>query len=216
MKFPNDTDRISIVGTTGSGKTVAGLYHLSHRDLENSIWYVYDFKRDDLINGIPDIQHVALSDKLAERPGVYVVHPRPGNEDAVEDHMLRIWDQEDIGVYVDEGYMIGQRSPAFRALLTQGRSKHIPMIVLSQRPVYMDRFVFSESQFFQVFRLQHEDDISSTEKFIPYNLKARLPRYHSYYYDVVDDKLVVLSPVPDYDAIRDTFATKLHMVRKVI
>jgi hypothetical protein len=216
MNSPGDTDRISIVGTTGSGKTVAGLYHLSRRAVDSKTWIIYDFKRDDLINGIPSFQHIDLSSKLPERPGVYVVHPHPGGEDAVEDHMLRIWKEEDIGVYVDEGYMVGQRSPAFRALLTQGRSKHIPMIVLSQRPVYMDRFVFTESQYFQVFRLQHEDDIKTTEKFIPRDLSVRLPTYHSYYYDAVNDSLIVLKPAPDYDAIRDTFETKLYKMRKVI
>lgn len=216
MIFPGDTDRLSIVGATGSGKTVAGMYHLSRRDLERKTWIVYDFKRDELINDIENAQHIELASKLPDRPGLYIVHPRPGEEDAVDEHMFRIWDQENIGVYVDEGYMIGQKSPGFRALLTQGRTKQIPMIVLSQRPVYMDRFVFSESQFFQVFRLQHDDDISSAQKFIPYDLSKRLPRYYSYYYDAVSDRLVVLTPVPDKDAILDTFDTKLHKLRKVI
>jgi hypothetical protein len=216
MKFPDDTQRITIVGATGSGKTFAGMYQLSRRDLYTQTWIVYDFKRDDLINEIEGAQHIRLDEKLPERPGVYVVHPVPGNEEYVNDHMFRVWERENIGVYVDEGYMIGNNSPAFRALLTQGRSKHIPMIVLSQRPVYMDRFVFSESEFFQVFRLQHEDDIRSAQKFIPYSLSTRLPPYYSYYYDVVDDRLVVLSPVPDRDAILDTFKTKLHQNRKVI
>jgi hypothetical protein len=216
MNFPGDQDRLTIVGATGSGKTQAGMYHLSRRPLQSQIWMVYDFKNEDLINEIEGAQHVSLDTKLPERPGLYVVHPRPGQEDMVDDHMYQIWSRENIGVYVDEGYMIGNRSNGFRALLTQGRSKHIPMIVLSQRPVYMDRFVFSESQFFQVFRLQHNDDITNAQKFIPYDLSERLPRYHSYYYDVVNDKLVVMSPVPDRDAILDTFSTKLHQMRKVI
>jgi|HubBroStandDraft_5_1064220.scaffolds.fasta_scaffold31237_4 hypothetical protein len=216
MNFPGDTDRLTIVGATGSGKTQAGMYHLSRRNIDTGIWIVYDFKRDELINEIESAQHIEMTSPLPERPGLYVVHPRPGNEDVVDEHMFRIWDRENIGVYVDEGYMVGNRSAGFRALLTQGRSKHIPMIVLSQRPVYMDKFVFSESQFFQVFRLQHDDDVSSAQKFIPFDLSERLPQYHSYYYDVVSNRLVVLSPVPDRDAILDTFATKLHQTRKVI
>ena len=216
MNFPGDTDRLTIVGATGSGKTVAGMYHLSRRPLDRQIWIVYDFKRDDLINEIESAQHVALDSPLPDRPGLYIVHPRPGEEDAVDAHMFAIWERENIGVYVDEGYMIGSNSAGFRALLTQGRSKHIPMITLSQRPVYMDRFVFSESQFFQVFRLQHNDDVKSAQKFIPHDLSKLLPRYHSYYYDAVDNRLVVLSPVPDRDAILDTFDSKLQRLRKVI
>jgi hypothetical protein len=216
MNFPGDTDRISIIGATGTGKTYAGMWHLSRRNFDSKVWIVYDFKRDELINDVQSAQHVDLNSPLPERPGLYVVHPHPGTEGLVDDHMFRIWERENIGVYVDEGYMVGQRSEGFRALLTQGRSKHIPMIINSQRPVYMDRFVFSESQFFQVFRLQHNDDISSAQKFIPHDIQKRLPRYHSYYYDVVSDRLVVLSPVPDRDAILDTFETKLYQHRKVV
>lgn len=216
MNLPGDTDRLTIVGATGSGKTQAGMWHLSQRPLDQQIWIVYDFKRDDLINEIELAEHINLQDKLPERPGLYIAHPVPGSEGAVDDHMWRIWQRENIGLYIDEGYMIGQNSAPFRALLTQGRSKHIPMITLSQRPVYMDRFAFSESEYFQVFRLQHNDDIKNAQKFIPRDISKRLDRYHSYYYDVVNDRLAVVTPVPDRQAILDTFETKLHRFRKVI
>lgn len=216
MNFPGDEDRITIVGATGSGKTVAGMWHLSRRDLSSKPWFIYDFKREELINSVESAEHVDMASPLPERPGLYIVHPHPGQEALVEDHMFRIWERENIGVYIDEGYMIGNNSAAFRALLTQGRSKHIPMIINSQRPVYMDRFVWSESQYYQVFRLQHNDDIKSAQKFIPRDISARIPRYHSYYYDVVNDRLVILKPVPDADAILDTFETKLYARKKVI
>lgn len=213
---PGDRDRFTIVGTTGSGKTFAGMYHLSRRNYDVKPWIIYDSKNDELINSIESAQHISLTEKLPERPGVYIVHPVPGEEDLVDDHMMRIWAAENIGVYVDEGYMIGNKSKGFRALLTQGRSKRIPMIILSQRPVYMDRFVFTESQFFQVFRLQHADDITSTQKFIPKDITTRLPKYYSYWYDVSDDNLVVVSPSPDEAAILDTFDARIPRMRKVI
>jgi hypothetical protein len=216
MKFPGDTDRLSIVGATGSGKTMAGLFHLSRRNIDTKPWIVYDFKFDELINEIPHAQSLPLNAKLPEQPGVYIVRPRIGQDELVDEHMMRIWEAEDIGVYVDEGYMVGNRSNGFRALLTQGRTKHIPMIVNSQRPVYMDRFVFTESQYFQIFRLQHDDDIINAQKFIPYDISKRLPQFHSYYYDAVSDRMIVLSPVPDRNAILDTFDTKLQRLRKVI
>lgn len=216
MNFPGDTDRLTIVGATGSGKTIAGLYHLSRRNIDQKPWIVYDYKYDATINAIEGAQHVSLNSKLPERPGLYIVHPSPSDDVLVDAHMMQIWAREDMGVYVDEGYMVGNKSPAFRALLTQGRSKHIPMIINSQRPVYMDRFVFTESQFIQVFRLQHDDDIASAQKFIPYDLSERLPRFHSYYYDVIENKVITLRPVPDENAILDTFDMKLSKLRKVI
>lgn len=216
MNFPGDKDRLTIVGATGSGKTVAGCWHLSRRNYDQKPWVVYDFKYDELIGQIEGAHQISLTEKLPDKPGIYIVHPAPGDEPLVDEHMWSIWRKENVGVYIDEGYMIGANSKGFRALLTQGRSKHIPMIILSQRPVYMDRFVFSESQFFQVFRLQHSDDIANAQKFIPFDLSERLPIYSSYYYDVANNKLVVLSAVPDEMAILDTFDARIPKMRKVI
>lgn len=214
--MPGDKDRFTIVGATGSGKTIAGLWNLSRRNYDTKPWIIYDFKYEEAINAIEGAQHIGLTQPLPERPGIYIVHPRPGDEVDVDAHMVAIWERENIGVYIDEGYMIPKNSAGFRMLLTQGRSKHIPMIILSQRPVYMDRFVFSESQFFQVFRLQHSDDVQNAQKFIPHDISERLPPFNSYYYDVGNDKLVVLQAVPDSNAILDTFDTRIPKMRKVI
>ena len=216
MNGPGDRDRFAIVGTTGSGKTYAGMYNLSHRNYDVKPWIIYDFKNDELINEIPGAQHISLTEKLPTRPGVYIVHPVPGEEELVDEHMMQIWAQENTGVYIDEGYMIPKNSRGFTSILTQGRSKHIPVITLSQRPVYMNRFVFTEAQYLQIFRLQHADDIATTQKFIPHDLSGRLPMYHSYWYDVANDKLVAVGPVPDSDAILDTFDTRMPRMRKVI
>lgn len=216
MRLPNDQQRLTIVGATGSGKTQAALWHLSKRNFDEKPWIIYDFKIDEMINTIEGLQEIALEDPLPERPGLYIVHPTPYQEEQVEAHMLRIWEKENIGVYVDEGIMVGTNNRGFRLLLTQGRSKHIPMITLSQRPVWLDRYVFSESEFYRVFRLQHVKDVASVEQFIPHDLSERLPEYHSYYYDVPADELVVANPVPDESIIMDTFDMKLSRLKKVV
>jgi hypothetical protein len=61
-----------------------------------------------------------------------------------------VWAQENTGIYIDEGYMLGVRNPALNACLTQGRSKRIEMMILSQRPVWMSKFVFSESNYLRL------------------------------------------------------------------
>lgn len=216
MRLPNDTQRITVLGATGSGKTIAGLWHLSRRRFDQMPWVLYDFKLDDTIMSIEGADTISLSDPIPERPGIYIVHPLPDQQDAVAEHMTRIWQQENTGVFIDEGFMIGNNNTGFRYLLTQGRSKHIPMIINSQRPVWIDRFVFSESDFIQMFRLQHRKDIATVEQFVPHNLTRRLPEFHSYYYDVHSDKLVVMEPTPDREALLDTFYTKLRRLKKVV
>ena len=216
MKLPGDTDRISIVGTTGSGKTHAALWQLSTRDFDRKPWVILDYKGDDLLNSIEGAQHITLESEAPRYPGIYIVHPNPGEEPEVEAFLWRLWQQENVGIYIDEGVMIGNGNDAYRACLTQGRSKHIPMIVLCQRPVWIDQFTFSESDFYQVFRLGWLKDVKKMEEFIPYGLQRPIPKFYSYYYDREDNKMVVLRAVPDRDAILDTFDLKLSKLTKVI
>lgn len=217
ISFPDDTQRLSIIGSTGSGKTNAAMWHLSHRRFDLMPWVIYDFKRDESIEAAPYFREITL-EEIPVRPGVYVVHPLPDDYEPVENHMQEIWKRGHMGVYIDEGYMIGRNNRAFRNLLTQGRSRGIPMIILSQRPVWMDRFVFSESEYFQVFRLQHKMDRKKVQEFFPpeTNLEERLPEFHSRYYDVKANKVTKLYPVPNIDAIYRTFDLRLRRERAVI
>lgn len=222
FRFPNDQQRLVIFGATGSGKTNAAMWQLSERNFHVKPWIIYNFKNDELIDGIEGTQPLELGAPLPQRPGIFVVHPYPGQEQEVDDQLTEIWHQENIGVYVDEGFMIPRNSQGFRRLLTQGRSKHIPMITNTQRPVWMDRFVISEAEFYQVFRLQHRKDLQAVQEFVPnpdpdkdHPLDERLPEYWSFYYDVGRNQLMKIRPVPDPDAIADTFDMRLRQIRKV-
>lgn len=215
MRFPGDEDRHSIVGATGSGKTVSAVWNLSHRNFHTMPWMIYNFKADKNIDGIPHAAHIGV-DEVPVRPGVYIVSPSPNDSESVEQQMWSIWQRGGIGVYVDEGYMIKKNNSAFRALLTQGRSRQIPMMILSQRPVWLDPFVFSESDYYQIFRLQRLKDTKHVEDFIPGNIRHRLPQYHSYYYDVGSNELVVLRPVPPMEEIYKTFDARLGKRKTVV
>jgi hypothetical protein len=204
------------VGANGSGKTYAALWHLSRRSYDVMPWIIYDFKYDENINKIEGANHFTVDDPVPIQPGIHICHPHPSQLEEVERQLWEIWENENTGVYIDEGYMMGNNNKAFRALLTQGRSKHIPVIILSQRPVWMDRFVFSESMFFQIFRLQNVKDYKVVEGFVPADLSKRLPPYHSYYYDVGADKLSVLKPVPKIEEIISVFNSRLPNLKKVV
>ena len=222
MRLPDNSQRLAVMGRTGSGKTQAALWHLSERGFDRMPWVIYNFKRDPLIASMPGFQEMPLDD-LPIEPGVYVVNPLPSDSEAVEAQLWAIWERGEIGVYVDEGYMMGRDNEPFNALLTQGRSKTIPMIILTQRPAWITRFVYSESDFYQVFHLNDRRDRKTVQEFISGDLESRLPEFYSYYYDVGDDSLSVLKPVPSQAAIAATFHARLEpivpqevMGRKVI
>lgn len=218
MRRPNDTQRLSIVGRTGSGKTQSAAWFLSKASYDYMPWVVYDFKRDRLLGKIGEMkgtEHIETTE-VPTKPGIYFVHPHPDDIEPVNAQLAGIWAQQDTGVFVDEGYMVSQGSNSrswLRALLTQGRSMYIPMIILSQRPVWMDRFVFSESDFYQVFALNHSGDRKKIMEYIPADLDERLPDYHSYYYDVAADETVVLRPVESEEKILARFDERLDAMR---
>jgi hypothetical protein len=187
-----------IYGQTGSGKTNAALWHLAESEQYMQMPYlILDYKGDPLIAGV-QATPLRLGARMPGEPGLYVARPLPETDDAwVEDLLESVWQRGNTGVFVDEGYMLGARSKWFNAVLTQGRSKGIPLITLTQRPVWLSRFVISEAGFHQVFFLSDESDRDIVQRFIPHDVtERRLPRYHSYYYAVADDEFLTLGPVP--------------------
>jgi hypothetical protein len=220
FRLPNDTQHIAIMGRNGTGKTWAGVWHLSMRPFHKKPFLILNFKDDELINEIPHARHITPSE-FPKYPGIYNVHALPGEEDLVEALLMRAWASEDVGVFVDEAYMLtpnGRFNRGFRYLLTQGRSKHIPLITLSQRPLWVDRFVFSESTFFQVFALSDERDRDTVASFVPGDFDYQLPPYHSWYYDVGANqgqgKVTVMGPVPGKQKMLDDFDAKMKLVTR--
>jgi hypothetical protein len=217
MRLPNDTQHIAIVGRNGSGKSQAAVWHLANRSWDLQPWVIYDYKRDELIGGIPGAKIWPVESRPPNEPGIFIVQPRPDDILPVALQMESIWENENTGVYVDEGYMVcspERPNPAFRALLTQGRSKHCPIIINSQRPVWLDRFVFSEATFFQVFALNDKRDRQTMRAFIPADLETKLPDYHSYYHDVGMDETIVLKPVPNKSGIYSIFQNRLDEIER--
>ena len=210
MQFPDDTQRLVVVGPTGSGKTHVAVWHLSHRDYHLMPWVIINYKRERIIDSIPGALFIDLKE-APTRPGIYIVHPIPVEDDeAVELFLREIWKRGEIGIFIDEGLMMGQRNASYRLLLTQGRSLYCPMIVCTQRPSWIDRFTFSEGDFYQVFGMRHEDDIDALSKSIPgYAEQKPLPRFHSYYYNVAEDSLLAIGPVVKLDTIMATFDRRL-------
>ena len=209
MKFPDDTQRHAIVGRTGSGKTQAALWALQKRSYTAMPWIIIDYKGDSGIAKIPGLKEINVNRAPPKHAGLYVVRPFPDVDDEALDNMMwKIWANGKTGVFLDEGYMISRYNKAYRALLTQGRSKRIPIITLSQSPAWISPFIFRESEFIQMFHLQTPADKQRMGEFIPGADPSALDKYHSYYFNVLDYELTHLSPVPKLGEILDRFDQK--------
>lgn len=208
FRLPGARDRLCVLGRTGSGKTHCAAWVLSHSNWPAIPWIIIDYKRDPLIAQIPQLEELRLGSKLPRLPGLYVVHPRPDQEAEVEALLWDVWRRGRVGLWVDEGHILPDKG-ALQALLSQGRSKSIPVIILSQRPVWLNRFALSESGFFSVFSMNDKRDRQTIQSFLPeIDLETRLPARHSYWYDVAEDRAFLMRPVPDSDDILNRFVDR--------
>lgn len=217
--IPNDvprlmgvSDRTAIIGATGTGKTVFAKYILSKQDFSPRSksampWIILDFKREDFNS----IKAEAIGYEIPKKPGLYILQPHLNDEKDLHDFLWDIWNHGRIGIFCDEGYMIPAMNcqKPFRAILTQGRSKKIPMINLSQRPVQIDRFILSEAQFIQVFHLNDVRDYDTVEGLMPSIYELDLPEFHSWYWDVKRKSLIQFSPAPPPEEIEKEINQKL-------
>jgi DNA helicase HerA-like ATPase len=204
FRLPGARDRLAIMGRTGSGKTHFANWVLSGQNWPFVPWVIVDYKYDSLIGDIPGLEEIGLDGKIPKHPGLYVVHPRPDEIEEVERFLWKIWERGRTGVYVDEGHILPDKG-SLQALLTQGRSKSIPMVILTQRPAWVNRFVFSEADFYSVFHLNDKRDRQTIASFVPVDLERSLPQRHSHYYDISRDRAFHMLPVPGRPTILDRF-----------
>lgn len=210
VKWPGPTDRVAVLGRTGSGKTTLAAWLLSGHDFDAQPALIVNTKGDKLLNEIAAMDGVVTIDVATQTPGergLYHVRPNPDQAQELNELFRRVWEKENCLVYIDEGYMV-EIPDWFNALLTQGRSKHISMIVLSQRPAWISKYVFSECDFISLFNLQIADDRKTAAGFVPVSKDYRLAKYHSYWYNVSDNELAQFAPVPNSAVILDTFRAK--------
>lgn len=177
-------------------------------------WFIIDIKEDPTLAEIEDAVTIDVNiKKLPTQPGLYITHPLPHEKEAMESFMWKIWQRGKAGLYVDESYLVPD-GDALRALLVTGRSKKIPMIMVSQRPVQVPRHVFSEADFYAIFHLNDKRDKKTVNEFYPGDLDVDLPKHHSHWYQVGENLDFTLAPIPDRQAVLERFKHRLRTGRE--
>lgn len=225
-RLPDDTKRTLILGQTGSGKSQLGVAILSTRSWHQMPWVILDYKREKLFLDIEDatnggIIEVSPQSRPPTKAGLYIMRPVPEDDDeAVDEFLKKMWAQEHIGLFGDEGFMIPQNrgQSGLNRILIQGRSKYIPVILLYQRPVLMSRFAVSQSDFIAYFYFNDLRDVGNVAHYIkPATLpsgqvigpQTRLAKYNYLWYDVGNNETTVMLPAPTESIIIDTFARRM-------
>jgi len=214
FRLPLSAHRTAIMGRTGSGKTAMALFLLARSNFHEKPYYIVDYKGDNHIAEIDRAKPLDVNERPPTKPGLYVVRPLPHQQDEMEAWLWHVYNQENAGLYFDEAYMVPDDG-AFPAILTQGRSKHINSIIISQRPAWISRFVFSEANQFGSFHLNDADDRKKLWRFLPQDkiVRKRLPDYHSVWYDVDNNDLTLLAPCPHPDESVDMIQSRLQSIQ---
>lgn len=221
FRLPDHTQRLTINGRNGSGKTQFANWVLSQAPFDRIPYVIIDYKGDDLIGKIERARPLDFSEKLPRHPGIYVVRPLPKVDDErLESWMWRVWHRGSTGLYFDEAHVVPVRSGAFQAILTQGRSKHIPAIIISQRPSMVSRFVFSEANFYAMFHLNDKRDRDTVSAFTPtrehveWDMERTPPEFSARWYDQAKHFSAWLAPCPDESVILGSFDRRLAPKRR--
>lgn len=229
VRTPNDTNRTIVLGRTGTGKSQFAINLLSEQNWNEIPWVIIDFKGEDLLEDILNenpnsIRIITPKSNPPKSPGLYYMKCNPIDDDElIEVFMRKMHKQGNIGLYVDEGYMMPKfgNTPGFTLLQTQGRSLHIPMICLYQRPVWMSRFAIAQSDFRAIFKQDDNRDEKVIKEFVksvtlpngqklgPTELE-QLPDYYCLWYDVGRGKTAILQPAPDRNIILQKFRSRLY------
>ena len=219
LRLAGAADRTVIIGPTGSGKTIWAAWLLSQQRFDKRHWVALDFKGEELWDkvGDPPMRPLRLG-AMPGRRGLYRMEVNPGDEDVLEEWLWKVWRKGNIGLFADEASLIPQKR-AFKAILRQGRTKRIPVIACTQRPVDCDREIFSESQYRVLFgiedmtrdypvirglfgdgdvkeMLRRRDKIAAASEKNP-DMRQRW----TLYYDARQKSLTILKPVPPPDSI---------------
>lgn len=105
-------------------------------------------------------------------------------------------------VYIDEAYAFHKGTsfgPGLNQLLTRGRSRGITTLLGVQRPAFVNRAVFTESNRFFIYRLMDERDRATVANFVPgFDELAPPDQHHFYFYSDKLQRAELYGPVPMY------------------
>ena len=205
--FPkiNPGERASIAGRTGSGKSTLARWLLLRSP---GHWVILNPKHTKAYDKLPDsvtlkgIDYKKLEKAIREKRFVII---NPTTSQATADYMdafVQYMHESytHIGLVVDEAYSLhknGQAGNGLISWLTRGRELKQSYLGLTQRPAWVSKFLFSESDFIGGMTLALEEDRKRMYELTGrYEMRDKLPPREWFWYTLETDTLRKFNPVP--------------------
>lgn len=229
FRFPGPRDRMTVNGMTGSGKSTFAFWVFSESaDFDKKPWVIVDYKNEIIVSEMlanKDAKLIKLNGDLPDKPGIYVLKPEHFEVGEMADWLWKVHRRGRTGLIFDEISMVpelrgeGNSGGPMKSILSQGRSKEIPVFSLAQRPVDVNKHVYTEANFTAAFRLRSKKDYEKVMDAVPddvpvWNNTRKLRRFECRWYDAEQDWGAFLGPSPPQEAILDTITKRMNTLRE--
>jgi DNA helicase HerA-like ATPase len=192
--------RALIIGKSGSGKSMLAMQLLLDTVRENpeiGVLIVNHKNEKDLNRILPPCKKIPSRFRIGDRINIVPLLGDKDDDLAVNKLLLDIYhNAERKGhkgtiVLIDEGLMINPRNKEMLALQTQGRSKDISVITLSQRPKYISLFTVTQASYVYIFNVMGTQDVKTLEEVIRpkgHKLEDVIDSLEEFHYVAYDEK----------------------------
>lgn len=201
------SDRVFIVGATGTGKTLLGRRLF---EAHNPPRLVIDPKDDvDATGGVFRDGRVAVTfhdpGRLPDAEVARFVPRDPGDLEAYDRLYTAIFERRDVVVWLDEAGDAAPSSgapPGLRRVVKQGRSRGIGHIATHQRPVEVDRALLGNAEHIVIFDVRHPADVGTLAGAIgipPAELAGiiqTMPPHGFAWYSPASRQVTICDPIP--------------------
>lgn len=189
--------RIAIAGKTGSGKSTLARRYLAQSGYH---WLIFNPKASKVFDPLRPkklntITESAVYKSLEKEPFTSLQFPPRWDHKAQDELLLRVQERfEGFGVCIDELYHIhnqGIAGPGLTGLLTRGRELRQSFLGLTQRPMFVAKFVFSEADAIIEFELRYEDDLKRMREYTGSQHALLRQRDHDFLFFPLDSDRVI-------------------------
>jgi energy-coupling factor transporter ATP-binding protein EcfA2 len=174
----NADERVSFVGTTGSGKTVLADYLLNYG---GDRVLVIDPKHTFQKEGFEDRRRFPFMGKDYKM----IYRPNSDDDKHMADLLREAFKRGNTRIYVDELATTARFFPESADMLEDiartGRERYISLWCATQRPRHVPVSLFTESEIWFVFLLRDPRDRRHVSGYVGDEIEGQMPLYHFWY-----------------------------------